>query len=59
MMLLSAMLMRALVGLFARPEPTVERRMAAEPVPADRVPALLSQFSAGVRGSRAPPVAFA
>ncbi|GID32784.1 hypothetical protein C8E87_8122 [Paractinoplanes brasiliensis] len=59
MMLLSAMLMRALVGLFSQPEPTVERRVAAEPVPADRVLALLPQFSAGVRGSRAPPVALA
>lgn len=59
MVLLSAMLMRAFAGLFSRPAPTVELRFAAEPAPADRALVLLSQFSAGVRGSRAPPVASA
>ncbi|MEU4244821.1 hypothetical protein [Actinoplanes sp. NPDC026619] len=29
----------------------------AEPAPADHAPALLAQFTAGVRGSRAPPAA--
>ncbi|MBU2670269.1 hypothetical protein KOI35_42885 [Actinoplanes bogorensis] len=57
------MVMRALLTLLAavfllrRPAPVLVSTAAVPPPPADRTPILRAQFTAGVRGSRAPPFA--
>ena len=45
------------VFLFRRPAPVLVSTSAAPPPPADRTQVLRAQFTAGVRGSRAPPFA--
>jgi hypothetical protein len=42
-----------------QPGASAPSEAAAEPAPADRTTILLTQFTAGVRGSRAPPAASA
>jgi hypothetical protein len=55
-------LLRALVAAAipaVRPVAAVPSETSAEPAPADRATVLFTQFTAGVRGSRAPPAASA
>ena len=60
MLLRSSVVVRFLLSLCAVPQasrPVVVAVPDVQPVPADRVTVLFAQFTAGVRGCRAPPAA--